>query len=462
MTVDLDQLTIGAAAALIAARELSVVELIEGVLGRLEDTEPVVHAYACVLADSARVSASRADRELRSGRARGPLHGIPFGVKDLFWTEDAPTEAGSRVLAGFRAPEDATAVRRLREAGAIMIGKQVTHEFALGQNVPPTRNPWNLEHYPGGSSAGAGVSVAVGSSLAALGTDAGGSVRKPAALNGVVGLKPTAGRVSRHGLVPPSGSLDAVGPIVRTVEDCALVLQALAGPDAGDASASAESVPDYLVGLEEGVAGMRLGLCDYFFGSELEPEIRSLVEAAIEVCEGLGAKLVPVAIPTLDHALPAGLTILAAEAASAHRHLLGTRRDAYEEGTRRALEFGALLPAAEVKVAERMRVRIRAEIDLAFRLARLDALLAPTLPRTSIPLAEMRGDRDLPSFNPYTMPASLTGLPALTVPCGFTSDGLPAGLQVIGGPFDEARVLRVGHAYQGATGWHRRRPRPEI
>ena len=443
--VDLDGLTVKGAGDLLAAGSLSSFELTGAVLRRIEETEPVVHAYATVIAERALAAAARTDAERASGKVRSPLHGVPFAVKDVFFTHDAPTEAGSRVLAGFVAEEDAVAVRALREAGAVLLGKLVTHEFCCGQDVPPTRNAWDATHYPGGSSAGAGVAVALASALAALGTDAGGSVRKPAALNGVVGLKPTFGLVSRNGVVLCAPSLDHVGIVARSVEDCCLLLAAVAPEFAA---------PD----LAAGVDGARLGVGDVFFGEALEPGIREVVDVALAELEHLGATLVPVELPSLGLTLPTGFTILMAEAAAQHFRWLRERPHDYVPATRRLLELGSILPAAHVEAAQRARTLICCELAGAFREARLDAFVTPTLPRTSIPIDEMVTSVDVPSYIPYTFPANLAGLPALTIPCGFTRAGLPVGLQLIGRRFADATLLCFGHAYERATPWHDRRP----
>lgn len=454
---DLDPLTIAEAARLLRERRLSATELITATLRRLDETEPLVHAYVHVMREGAMAAARRADQQA----PRSPLHGVPIGIKDVLATRDAPTAAGSRLLAGHTTAHDAAVVRRLREAGAIIVGKHVTHEFACGQDVPPTRNPWDLRHYPGGSSAGGGVSVSAGSSLGALGTDAGGSVRKPAAVTATVGLKPTHGRISGWGTIRAASapSLDHVGTFTRTVEDAALLLQVLAGFDPADRRTIDEPVPDYLADLDRGVAGLRLGVAPgYFGGPELDPEVGALVERAFAELERLGARLVPVELPSFRLALPAGFTILMVEAAQPHRRWLTERPTDYVEGTRRLLELGLLLPAAHLQAAHRARLAMREEVRGAFRDARLDALATPTLPITSMPLDRMVVERDLPRLIPYTLPWNLTGQPALSVPCGFTRAGLPAGLQVIGRPFDEPTVFRIGHAYQCPTAWHRQRP----
>jgi aspartyl-tRNA(Asn)/glutamyl-tRNA(Gln) amidotransferase subunit A len=445
--------------------ELTATELLEHVLAQVAGTDPAVHAYAHVLEEEARSAAADADEELRAGRIRGPLHGIPIGVKDVFWTKGTPSEAGSRILKGFRPTEDAAAVRRMRDAGAILVGKHHTHEFAMGHGDPPSENAWKSGHYPGGSSAGAGASVAVGSCLAALGTDAGGSVRKPASLNGVVGLKPTQGRVSRYGIIPPSGTLDHVGIVTRTVEDCALVLRCLAESDESGAQVSdptviPHEVDDYFRSLSADVEGIRVGIIPYFFGPELDAEVRGLVEDAISVLTDLGATTVSVDVPSLSLAMTAGVTLVLAEGAASHLQWLRERPLDYFPETRQALELGALLPWVSVDAAQRARAAVCREIGRAFAEHKLDAIVTPTLPETTFPL-----DRIVPDEEPYwaklvryTIPANLTGLPALTVPCGFTSAELPAGLQIYGRPFRETTVLRVGHAYQQRTAWHESRP----
>jgi aspartyl-tRNA(Asn)/glutamyl-tRNA(Gln) amidotransferase subunit A len=456
---DVEALTLRAAAEEIAAGSLSSIQLVEAVLDRIDETEALIQAYAHVMRDSALAAAVRADEEIAQGMTRGPLHGIPIGVKDVFATHDAPTEAGSRVLAGFVPPEDAHAVRRLREAGAVIIGKLVTQEFAFGSELPPTRNAWNASYYAGGSSAGAGAAVAVGSAFAALGTDAGGSVRMPAALNGVVGLKPTFGRLSTEGVIGSLPSLDHVGIVTRSVADCALMLDAMVTSN-GDLAGGTDEFASALLQAEpeSGARGMRLGVAGRWLDREIEPDVRRLVGVGLDQLAQLGATLVPVDVPSLGFCVEVGLTIFLAEAAAIHRHWLAKQLRDYRPETRRMLELGSLLPASHVEAAQRARSMICAEVETAFKSARLDVLVTPTLPRAAPPVDEMVPPVALHDFIGYTMPANLTGLPAISVPCGFAESGLPIGLQLIGRPFAEQTVLCIAGAYEKATSWHLCRP----
>ena len=453
---DLSSLTIVEAGDLLAKRDLSAVELVEATLERLEVTEPQLHAYVRIDGEAALASAQRLDEQ----GPGGPLHGIPVGVKDVIATEDLATEAGSRLLAGHRPGADATVVARVRAAGAVVIGKHVTHEFAGGQDDPPTRNPWGLDRYPGGSSAGGGVSVQAGSSLLALGTDAGGSVRKPACVTSTVGLKATHGRISgsgtlRHASAP---SLDHVGTFTRTVEDCAIALSVLAGYEPADPRSIDEPVLDYRASLGAGIKGFRVGVATGAFPEAVsQPAVWELFREALDTLEQLGGTLVDVELPSFEHALAALFTILPAEVAVPHRQWLLARPDLYHPRTRRMMELGLILPASHVQQAHNVRRAMVVDAERAFRDARLDVLVTPTLP-----VAPPRFDDMIPgdfgSLIPFTGPFNLTGQPALSVPAGFTDLGLPAGLQIVGRPFAEATVLRVGHAYQQATAWHLQRP----
>jgi len=452
-------LTVRDAASLLAAREVSAEQLLNATLEQINETEPRFHAYATLMEDSARRHARRADQELRDGTPRSSLHGVPIGVKDLCYTHDAPTEGGSRVLKGFAPTYDATVVRLLRAAGAVIVGKTVTHEFAYVQDEPETRNPWVSDGFPGGSSAGSGVALATRTAFGAIGTDTAGSIRIPAALNGVTGLKPTYGRVSRYGVIPMAETLDTVGPMARTADDCGLMLDVISGPDRADPSALAETG----MGEIRDVSGMRLGVDrDYFFGSFLRSDIRGCLEKALDDLRGLGAELIDVRIPALDETAAVGLIILLAETSAGHRaYLRSPAREAYAQATRVLLELGELVSASAYVNAQRLRRAIARDVQAAFEDEGLDALVGPTCHITTIPMNAVRVDISAGDDNTYLhlmSVANVLGLPALSVPCGLSDLGLPVGLQIIGPPMQESVLVSLGRAYQGRTDWHRRRP----
>lgn len=461
---DLHWLTIRGAHELLASRDITAAELLDTVLARMAETEPHVHAFVTVMEESARAEAEAADRRAQAGERLGPLDGVPIGVKDLCHTKGVVTSAGSKVLEGFVPEHDAVVVERLRDAGAVIVGKTVTHEFAYGQDVPPTRNAWDHRCYPGGSSAGSGVSVAVGSALGAIGTDTGGSIRVPASVNGIVGLKPTAGRVSRRGVVPMSATLDTVGPLAHTAEDCALILNAIAGGD--DATVIDEPVPDYASGLAERLDGLRVGVeRSYFFYEGVRDDVRAATEAAIETLAEQGADIVDV--PAIDHielAAAVGITVLVADTSEWHRTFLRERGDLYVQATRIMLQLGELVPATAYVRAQKVRSLVRDGLRRAFERDGIDALLAPTIPATTMPVEMLSvdltgtGETALSGFLHHCFLANVAGVPSLTVPAGFSDESLPIGVQLYGRPFGEAALFRIAHAYQEATDWHRRRP----
>jgi aspartyl-tRNA(Asn)/glutamyl-tRNA(Gln) amidotransferase subunit A len=463
---ELTDLTLAEASAKLHERSVSAFELMSATFDRIDETEPLIHAFAWLDKDQAMASAGRADDAIRRGATTGPLHGIPIGVKDLLYTKGIPTEAGSRVLKGYRPTFDATIVDKLREAGAIIVGKTVTHEFAYGQNVPDTRNPWQLDSYPGGSSAGSGAAVAARSLPGAIGTDTGGSIRTPAAVNGIVGMKATYGRVSRHGCVPMSSSLDHVGPLTRTVEDAALLLQAIAGFDPSDPGSLRVPVPDYRSGLGAGVRGMRIGIDrDYFLFDQVQAPVRKAVEAAIEVLVSLGAECIDVTIPELEWSTTVGNVTTEVDISTWHRRLLRTKLKDYHPGTRLMLELGELIPATHYVLVQQVRSRIRNAVRKTFTEHRLDSLIGPTIPVTaprldqlSVDLVDEGAQGALSTLVHHEYPANITGLPALSVPCGFSEAGLPIGFQVIGRPLQEATLFQIGHAYEAVTPWHTRKP----
>jgi aspartyl-tRNA(Asn)/glutamyl-tRNA(Gln) amidotransferase subunit A len=465
---DLAALTLADAAARLAARDTTSLALTESVLAQIDATEPTVHAYTRVYADAALDTARSLDAELEGGRRRGPLHGIPIAVKDLCHVAGWPTEAGSRVLAGEIAAEDSTVVHRLRAAGAVIVGKTHTPEFAWTHSPIPTRNPWGDDHYPGGSSAGSAVAVAARSAFGAVGTDTGGSIRIPAALSGVVGLKPTFGRVSRAGVIAMSSTLDHVGPLTRTAEDAALMLQAMAGHDPLDPTSARVAVPEYRRALTGDVTGLRLGVeRSYFWYERVTDEVAAAAERAIDELAGRGAKIVEIELPELAYAPDIAVPIVLAETSAYHRRWLRERGDLYHPATRFMLTLGELLPATAYLHAHKARERLRTLVREAFEDHRLDALVAPALPGTSLPVADVESsdggltetaDHPFGTFVHHSFPGNLTGQPTVTVPCGLSSAGLPVGLQIMARPFDEAMALRIGDAYQQMTDWHRLAP----
>jgi aspartyl-tRNA(Asn)/glutamyl-tRNA(Gln) amidotransferase subunit A len=467
MSDELVDKTLREAGDMLARKQVSSRELTEATLAQIARTEPIIHAYATVMTESALAAADRADADLsKRGHWRGPLHGIPVAVKDLCYTTDAPTEGGSAVLKGFVPDHDATVVSRLREAGAVIVGKAHTHEFAYGQNIPPTRNAWNPEYSPGGSSAGSGAAVAARSAFGAIGTDGGGSIRFPAALEGIVGLKPTCGRVSRYGVIPMSATLDHVGPLTRTAEDAALMMNVIAGYDPLDVQSIDEPVPDYTEGLGSSLQGLRLGVeRDYFFYKDVGPEYRRTVEAALRELEKLGVTLVDVKIPELDLCAGIFLNIIATDTSAYHRRWLREKPMDYAQGTRVMLEFGELLFGTDYLMAQRAREVLRSAVKDAFQRHRLDGLVAPSNIVTAVPMSRystslFAGSPEDSTGALHQMSiANVIGVPSMNVPCGFSSEGLPIGFVLYGRPFDEAMLLRIGHVYGGATPWVKRAPK---
>jgi aspartyl-tRNA(Asn)/glutamyl-tRNA(Gln) amidotransferase subunit A len=456
-------------AELIRTKQASPVELVQAYLHRIERLDPRLRAYITVTREAALAAARRAEDAVVHGAPLGPLHGVTFAVKDQFATRGVRTTAGSRILADDVPDHDATVVARLAAAGGILLGKLNLTEFALGGTIDfpfgQPRNPWNTEHDTGGSSAGSGAAVAAALCAVSLGEDTGGSVRTPASWCGVAGHRPTWGLVSRHGSIPLAWSLDAAGPIARTVEDCALVLGVIAGHDPLDPLTTRRPLPDYRAALDGGVHGLRVGVIrELTSGAETDAEVRGAVLAAVAVLARLGAVVDEVSLPLLPSAGAAFMAICDSEGAARHLGWLRTRPGDYDRGTRRRLLAAALIPAALVQKAQQARALIRTQVLDA--LARFDVLLAPTSHRPAPAIAAFTAPITSAAEaaarfftrRSFTTPAALAGTPALAVPCGFSASGLPLSLQVIGRRFEDATVLRVGHAYQRATDWHRRRP----
>ena len=456
-------------AVLVRERQVSPVEITRLYLDRIERFDRALRAYITVLPDAALEKARRAEAAVMRGAEIGPLHGVPYAVKDQFETAGVRTTCGSRLMERHVAAEDATTVSRLDAAGGILLGKLNLTEFALGgtQQFPfgQPRNPWNPEHDPGGSSSGSGIAVAAALCGASLGEDTGGSVRSPASFCGVVGLRPTWSRVSRHGSFPLSWSMDTPGPLGRTVEDTAWLLQAIAGHDPKDPLSSREPVPDYAQHLAEGVRGLRVGLIsELTLAPETDVEVREVVVAAARRLEGLGAIVEEVSLRLAPLAGAIFMALADSDGAGVHARWLRTRAAEYDQGTRRRLLTASLIPAALHQRAARARVLVRAETCEA--LARHDLLLCPTAHQAAPPIAAARGAITgrhevagrFFTRRSYVTPAALAGLPAIAVPCGFTRSGLPIGLQLIGRHFDEATVLRAAYAYEQQSEWRGRRP----
>lgn len=451
-------------ASLIARRTLGAVELTQAFLDRIERVDSKINSYITVTADAALRDARRLDRA--RGR-RGPLHGLPLAVKDLCATKGVRTTAGSKILADWVPGFDATVVERWRAAGAVLLGKLNMHEFAYGvtTNNPhygPTRNPWDLQRVPGGSSGGSGAAVAASLCAGAIGTDTGGSIRIPASACGVVGLKPTYGRVSRHGVVPMSWSLDHLGPLAKTVEDAALLLGPIAGRDAHDPTTSAERVPNYRAALRRSPKGLRLGIPREHFFDLLDANVRAAFDTAVASLKRLGLQVQSVSIPSLNDAQTAELGIMMPEASAYHARSMQERPDDFGADVRAMLEVGATIPATAMVAAQRLRARLAMECAEVF--TRVDALIVPALavpaPRFSenvVRIGETMVDVGL-ALSRNMMPFNLTGLPAIVLPCGRSPEGLPIAVQIAGKPFDEATILRVAHAYEQATEWHAQQP----
>ena len=457
-------LTVAEAGRAIAEGRLSPIAMTEAYLERIDALDGELHSYVTVLHEAARAAA----REIAAGRPRGPLHGIPIGLKDIYKTNGIRTTAGSRRYEHYVPEEDAESWVRLRDAGAILLGKHETHEFAIGGPdfglpFPPARNPWNTAHYPSGSSSGSAVAVAAGLCAAAMGSDTGGSIRGPAAYCGIVGLKPTYGRVSRRGVFPLSYSLDHCGPLTRTVEDCAILMQALAAYDPQDPASADVPVPDYRAALTPRLDGLRIGVIRHFherdaadFGADSAPSAAYVgaFDAACRTLESLGARLVDLHLSPLIAYLDANRLIMLAEAYALHEADFRERPHLFGRLMFARVGLGAFLTAADY--VEAVRQRRELVVEFARALTDVDVAISAnaTGPAPRIDQVPFWGVYERAS---YTGPYNLTGSPALSVPIGF-EDGLPLAFQIAGKAFDEAGVLRVGHAFERATEFHRQRP----
>jgi aspartyl-tRNA(Asn)/glutamyl-tRNA(Gln) amidotransferase subunit A len=454
----LSYFTIAEAARLIAAKKISPLDLVQSCLERTKALDSKLHAFITLTEEAALKQA----KALQKKKAKSRLHGIPIGLKDIFCTAGVRTTAHSRQLIDYVPTEDAAAVSRLKDAGAIVLGKLATHEFAFGGPSfdlpwPPARNPWNSEHFTGGSSSGTAAAVAAGMVLGGTGSDTSGSIRSPAALCGITGLKPTYGRVSCRGVLPLASSMDHAGPMAWTAEDCALLLQAMAGHDPLDPASANVPVPDFSQGINKTIKGVRVGVARHFFegDNKASDDTVNAIDGALKVLRRLGCKVKEVQLPALGEWHAAGLLIMLSEGYAVHEAWLKSQPERYGEIMRDRISMGAFISAADYVAAQGRRRELTAAMHTAME--DVDVLVSAVQPGEA-PRIDSIGKWQLFEMPSYAMPSSLTGAPAISVCCGFGVSGLPLGIQMSARPFEEALLLRVAHAYETATGWRERRP----
>ena len=445
------------------AGKVSSTEVTRRILDRIQRMNPRLHAYLTVLSDAALHRAAAADEEIRAGKWRGPLHGVPLAVKDLCQTKGVLTTCASRVLRDWRPEVNATVVERLEAAGAVLLGKLNLTEFAVAwyhPELPAPLNPWDPSLWPGASSSGSGVATSAGLCFASIGTDTGGSIRFPSAACGIVGLKPTWGRVSRYGVFPLGESLDHIGPMTRTVGDAAIMLGAIAGHDLLDDTSLATAVDDYMVALTAGVKGIRIGVDEKFIAQSAAPEVSAAVADAMRTLEKLGARVSKVALPEVEPGVAAWTTLCTADAAAAHEATYPARALEYGPGFRSFLELGAMVRGQDYAKAQMVRERFANRFQDVFE--QVDVIACPSMPFVSLPASGMPADaRGLTGSNAllhFTAPFNLSRNPTLSQPCGESKAGPPPSLQLVGRRLGEATLLRVGAAYEQATQWHKQRP----
>lgn len=460
-------LSITNAAEKIAGGELSPVELVDAHLERISKTDGQLNSFITVLETKSKAAAKNAELDILSGRYLGPLHGIPIGLKDLYYTKGVRTTMGSKIMADFVPQEDAAVTEKLEAAGAIIIGKLQMHEFALGAtshnpHYGPSHNPWDTDRITGGSSGGAGSSVSAGQCMGAMGTDTGGSVRIPASLCGIVGLKPTFGRVSKYATFPLSWTLDTPGPLTRTVRDAALMLNAISGYDHRDATSRWKPTEDFTAALGRNVSEIRIGIPREFFFDNLDIQVEELVSQATFILEGLVGSIDEVSLPLARQSQSIQSIIMSAEGASTHLNLLRQRSKDLDPEVRARLETGAMTPAIHYIKAQRARAAFNEQVLQV--LEQVDVLLTPTTSiaapkiEDSTVLINGKSEPAMLLLSKMTRPFNLCGLPTISLPCGFTSEGLPIGLQLVGRPFDEMTILKLAYAFEQATDWHTLKP----
>ncbi len=464
---DLAYASVSDLAPMLRSGALSPVALTQAALDRTSRLNPKLNAYLKVFEDGALNAAREAEREIKAGRYRGPLHGIPIGLKDLVDVAGQVTTGGTKILRDNVAKQDATVTRRLRDAGAIITGKLAMVEFAMGAtglnpHYGDTPNPWDATRVACGSSSGSAAAVAAGLVVGALGSDTGGSIRMPAAVCGIAGLKPTYGRISRHGVLDLSWSCDHVGPMARRVSDCAHMMNALAGHDPADPASSTAPVPDFAAGLGQGLRGIRLGVPQHYFFDDVDPEVEKAVRTAVALMERNGAEVVKVAMPWVAVGRAINMRVVMPEAVAVHEKWIAERPQDYSPEVRARILADITTPAIDYIRAQRARRWFSAQMAEAMR--GVDVLVTPTVP-TQTPTIEActpppggHEGRDGQRLAIFTGVFNATGQPSLSVPCGFTKDGMPIGMMITGKPFDEVNVLRVRDAYESLTAWHNRHP----
>lgn len=454
---DFARLTIAAASDLLRRREISPVEYTQALLDRVAAHDHRINAFIRPMPEQALAEAKRAEAEIAAGNWRGPLHGVPYALKDIVDVAGIPTTCHSKILVDNIAAADAEVTRRLKAAGGVLLGKTATHEFAIGGPSfdlpwPPARNPWNPDHFTGGSSSGSGAALAAGFVAAAIGTDTGGSVRNPASFCGIVGMKATYGRVSRRGVFPLAFSLDHVGPMTRGVTDNAILMNAIAGHDPADPGSAPVETPDFTSRLGRDIAGMRIGVIRHFYNRDFEadPEMAQGIERAVDVLRGLGAEIAEITLSPLGEYAAANRIILLSEAFAIHEKWFRERPQDYGELTRRRVGSGAFIRAADYVNATRVKARLVVELAEAMR--GLDVAVTASSMEPPNRLDDTRG-LEANYARQARAPFNLTGFPAIAVPTGMSNSGLPLSMQIVGKPFDEPTVYQVAHAYEQATGF---------
>ena len=460
----LHYMTITQVAALIKSRDVSPVEVTHAMLERIDSLDGHLKSYATVMSDHAIASAQRAEREIAAGEYRGPLHGVPIAVKDLCFTNGVRTMGGAKVYMEHVPNFDSTVVERLESAGAVLLGKLNLTEGAMGGYNPALQiplNPWNNNRWAGSSSSGSGSATAAGLCFGSLGSDTGGSIRFPAAACGIVGLKPTWGRVSRYGVLALAESLDHVGPMTRSSADSAIMLQAIAGYDPNDPTSLSDPVPDMLADIQSGVSGIRIGLDERHISDGVDPELTQAVLDGVKVMESLGAQIVHINMPDIDKYISAWPVLCSSEAVAAHRENYPSRRDDYGPWFRGWLDMGASKSAADYAEANNMRAECNGLVREAFKdidVMACPSTIGPAYPVTTEsnygPMDSRRGT----AFQRYTVPYDFNGAPTLSTPCGLSSDGLPLSLQFVGKRLSEPLLCKIGHAYEQATEWSQLHP----